>query len=44
MICGTKEAQNKTITVRKLGQEQQQTEKLEVIVSNFYQMSQAPKI
>jgi len=44
MICGTKEAQNKTITVRKLGQEQQQTEKLEDIVSNFYQMSQAPKI
>ena len=25
MICGAKEVQNKTITIRRLGQEQQQT-------------------
>jgi threonyl-tRNA synthetase len=44
MICGSKEVQNKTITLRRLGQEAQQTESLEKIISSLSKESQAPKI
>ena len=44
MICGSKEVQNKTITLRRLGQEDQQTESLEKIISSLSKESQAPKI
>ena len=44
MICGTKEVENNTITVRRLGIEDQQTKKLEEIISNLSVESQAPKI
>ena len=44
MICGSKEVQNKTITLRRLGQEDQQTETLEKIISSLSKESQAPKI
>ena len=35
MICGAKEVQNKTITIRRLGQEQQQTMGLEEAIKNY---------
>ena len=41
MICGAKEVQNKTITIRRLGQEQQQTMGLEEAIKN-YQKSHVP--
>ena len=44
MICGTKEIQDKTITLRRLGKEEQQTAKLDEIISSLSQESQAPKI
>ncbi len=44
MICGTKEMQDKTITLRRLGQEDQQTAKLDEIISSLSQESQTPKI
>jgi threonyl-tRNA synthetase len=44
MICGSKEVNDKTITLRRLGQEEQQTESLEKILSLLSQESQAPKI
>ena len=44
MICGSKEVQNKTITLRRLGQEDQQTESLEKVISSLSKESQAPKI
>lgn len=44
MICGTKEMQDKTITLRRLGQEEQQTAKLDEIISSLSQESQTPKI
>ena len=44
MICGTKEVQDKTITLRRLGKEEQQTAKLDEIISSLSQESQAPKI
>ena len=44
MICGTQEVENNTITVRRLGIEDQQTKKLEEIISNLFEESQAPKI
>jgi len=44
MICGSKEVQDKTITLRRLGKENQQTEKFVEIIKNLSQESQAPKI
>ena len=43
MICGSKEVQDKTITLRRLGKEDQQTAKFSEILSNLSQESQAPK-
>jgi len=36
--------QDKTITLRRLGQEEQQTAKLDEIISSLSQESQTPKI
>ena len=43
MICGSKEVQDKTITLRRLGKEDQQTAKFSEILSSLSQESQAPK-
>jgi threonyl-tRNA synthetase len=43
MICGSKEVQDKTITLRRLGKEDQQTAKFSEILSTLSQESQAPK-
>ena len=43
MICGSKEVQDKTITLRRLGKEDQQTSKFSEILSSLSQESQAPK-
>ena len=43
MICGSKEVQEKTITLRRLGKEDQQTAKFSEILSSLSQESQAPK-
>ena len=44
MICGAKEVQNKTITIRRLGQEQQQTMGLEEAMKELSKDSRAPSI
>ena len=43
MICGSKEVQDKTITLRRLGKEDQQTAKFSEILSSLSLESQAPK-
>jgi len=43
MICGSKEVQDKTITLRRLGKEDQQTAKFSEILLSLSQESQAPK-
>ena len=42
MICGAKEVQNKTITIRRLGQEQQQTMGLEEAIKELSKESRIP--
>ena len=42
MICGAKEVQNKTITIRRLGQEQQQTISLEEAIKELSKESRIP--
>ena len=44
MICGAKEVQNKTITIRRLGQEQQQTMGLEEAMKELSKVSRVPSI
>ena len=44
MICGAKEVQNNTITIRRLGQENQQTVNLEEAVNKLSLESHAPSI
>ena len=44
MICGAKEVQNKTITIRRLGQEQQQTMGLEEAIKELSKESRIPSI
>ena len=44
MICGAKEVQNKTITIRRLGQEQQQTMDLEEAIKELSKESRIPSI
>ena len=44
MICGAKEVQNKTITIRRLGQEQQQTMGLEEAMKELSKDSRPPTI
>ncbi len=44
MICGAKEVQNKTITIRRLGQEQQQTMGLDEAMKELSKDSRAPSI
>ncbi len=44
MICGAKEVQNKTITIRRLGQEQQQTMSLEDAIHRLSIESRTPSI
>ena len=44
MICGAKEVQNKTITIRRLGQEQQQTMSLEDAIHKLSIESHTPSI
>ena len=44
MICGAKEVQNKTITIRRLGQEQQQTMGLEEAMTELAKESHNPSI
>ena len=44
MICGAKEVQNKTITIRRLGQEQQQTMGLEEAIKELSKESRPPTI
>ena len=44
MICGAKEVQNKTITIRRLGQEQQQTMGLDEAMKELSKESRAPSI
>jgi len=44
MICGAKEVQNKTITIRRLGQEQQKTMGLEEAMKELSKDSRAPSI
>ena len=44
MICGAKEVQNNTITIRKLGQEDQQTINLEEAVNKLSLESHTPSI
>ena len=44
MICGAKEVQNKTITIRRLGQEQQQTMGLEEAMKELSKESRPPTI
>lgn len=44
MICGAKEVQNNTITIRKLGQTNQQTVSLEEAVNNLSLESNTPSI
>ena len=44
MICGAKEVQNKTITIRRLGQEQQKTLGLEEAIKELSKESRIPSI
>ena len=44
MICGAKEVQNKTITIRRLGQEQQQTMDLEEAMKELSKVSRVPSV
>jgi len=44
MICGSKEVQNNSITIRRLGQEHQQTISLEEAIEKFSSESIAPTI
>ena len=44
MICGAKEVQNNTITIRRLGEEKQQTINLDEAISDLLSQSVTPKI
>lgn len=44
MICGSKEVQNNSITIRRLGQEHQQTISLEEAIEKFSSESITPTI
>ena len=42
LICGQKEFENKTVTIRKLGSEKQETILLDQAIKNILQINKAP--